>query len=126
MKEELRSPNTVTIFVHWTITRSQISKELSGIVSDSRVIELPAMVDGKVNPTRRDLLLALDGETENRNGSISTNNSSDKSVLIKNALPMFLKVTTRGTSAVPQLSGPLARSKYTDFALFSEFNRTYF
>lgn len=111
MKAELRSDKVVTIHVEWTIMRKPASKDTSGVTSSIRDIHLKPE-----NPVRQDLLAALDGtngsETEallprNPDGSLSK-----KSVLLKNVLPMFLKVTSqRGISVVPQLMMPLMQIK---------------
>lgn len=99
------------IHVEWTIYRKPASKELPPAVSHPWDIKLPAFVDGKRNPTRDELLKALDGSVENTNASSTTDGNDSKSVVIKRVLPTFLKVTGRVTTPVPQLSKPLAQGK---------------
>lgn len=109
LKAELNSENDMTIHVDWTITRKPASKEASGVVSTPWTVALPAKIGNEKNPTRINLLHALGDKFENDNTSILTNHSQE--VLLKKALPMFLKVTARGSFVVPQLAEPLVQSR---------------
>ncbi|XP_023248310.1 piezo-type mechanosensitive ion channel component isoform X2 [Copidosoma floridanum] len=106
LKEELLSNNSMTIYVEWSVTRDPISKEVSGTTSQVRNIDLPPYLsDGSINPVRQGLLDALN-ELSDNNRTVES-----KSVLLENALPMFLKVTSRGISEVMQLMNPFFQSK---------------
>ena len=126
--DELKSNNIVTIHVEWSIAKKPASKEDTGITTNTRDIRLEPYINGVINPVRKGLIEALNG---GGNSSDTTANSDangetgvavpndqlqgkSKSILLENVLPMFIKVTSRTTSVVPQLMRPLIqyRSKY--------------
>lgn len=131
LKAELMSDNIVTIHVEWTVAKKPASKDTSGLTSNTRDIKLDPFVNGVINPVRKDLLDALNGIADSvepvagnnatdvvipGNGAANQSDIKSKSVLLQNVLPMFLKVTSRTTSVVPQLMKPLVqfnKSEYT-------------
>ncbi|XP_033209745.1 piezo-type mechanosensitive ion channel component isoform X3 [Belonocnema kinseyi] len=96
LKMELESNSSVTVHVEWSVSRKTDVKDFSGISSTTRDIKLPAYVDGKPNPKRQQLvdMLSLGN---------SSNPNVNSSMLLRNAFPKFLKVTSRITDVVPQL-----------------------
>ena len=106
MKKELESNSTVTIHVEWSVSRKTDAKDFSGITTTQRDIKLPAYIDGKFNPKRQELVNMLSAEN-------TTN--SNTAVLLRNAIPKFLKVTSRITDVVPQLmrTPHLSKSNYS-------------
>ncbi|XP_016841730.1 piezo-type mechanosensitive ion channel component isoform X3 [Nasonia vitripennis] len=124
LKAELMSDNIVTIHVEWTVSKKPASKDTSGVTSNTRDIKLEPFVNGVINPVRKDLLDALNGIGDSMepmagnnatdvvisgNGAGNQSDIKSKSVLLQNVLPMFLKVTSRTTSVVPQLMKPLVQ-----------------
>ncbi|KAL7286394.1 hypothetical protein TKK_0019346 [Trichogramma kaykai] len=93
LKTELASNYTVTIHVELTIVRRPPSKEMSGVTTFVKDFFLEPYVNGTFNPSRVELFKALNG--------------TGSDVKLKNILPMFFKVTTRGVTIVPQLMRPL-------------------
>lgn len=131
LKDELLSDNVVTIHVEWTVAKKPASKDISGVTSNTRDIRLEPYVNGTINPVRKDLLDALNGvgstnsfePTTLSNGTIVMAQPRDqpedksKSVLLQNVLPMFLKVTSRTTTVVPQLMKPLVQFSKSEHTL---------
>ncbi|XP_015610142.1 piezo-type mechanosensitive ion channel component isoform X3 [Cephus cinctus] len=95
LKAELESDSIVTIHVEWTVARKTDAKDASPITTTKRDIKLDPYVNGVFNPVRRTLANML---------SITNNTSSTNGIIVlQNAFPKFLKVTSRLTNVVPQL-----------------------
>ncbi|XP_066587552.1 piezo-type mechanosensitive ion channel component [Prorops nasuta] len=88
--EELESPNTVIFHIEWTVSRKTDAKDSSGVTTSMRNVEMPAIIGDQPNPMRETLIEMLNGST-------------NATVTLPNALPKFLKVTSRTTNVVPQL-----------------------
>ena len=95
LKTELESNNTVTVHVEWTISRKTDVKDFSGITTKGRDIKLPAWENGQFNPVRKSLADLLSGNNDTNNGN--------GTIMLRNAFPKFIKVTSRTTDPVPQL-----------------------
>ena len=93
--KELNSTDPVDIHVQLSVTRTAVSKELSGTVVFEKKTEIE-------NQVRQDLIDALEGSKEN--------------VTLKNILPLFLKATSKVLTNVPLLIEPLVSTykKYID------------
>ncbi|XP_058794046.1 piezo-type mechanosensitive ion channel component isoform X2 [Phymastichus coffea] len=133
LKEELLANDTVvTVYVEWTVERKPASKDLSGITSKVHDFALQPFVNGVKNPVRQAIVDALNGvgfapspsitivatESDNSTEVSLSNKTTTKplanntsGVLLSNALPLFLKVTSNSVSVVPQLMKPLLKSK---------------
>ncbi|KAJ8687309.1 hypothetical protein QAD02_023103 [Eretmocerus hayati] len=105
--DELNSDNEMVIHVEWTVIRDPPTKDMSGVTTKMKDVVLPPKIDGVQNPTRRDLIEAINGDeiSQSRTGDIIE--YKKRSVLLKNVLPMFVKVTSRDMTVVPQLMWPL-------------------
>ncbi|XP_063932118.1 piezo-type mechanosensitive ion channel component isoform X3 [Zophobas morio] len=92
MLNEVNSTDPLKIRLEYKVSHRTSKPEDSGVIPDNVEITIPALVDGKPNVMRQNLLQMLQG------------NKNAPPMVLENILPKFLKVTNRGTAkAVSQL-----------------------
>lgn len=72
--------------LQYKISHKTTSKEDPGVIPEEITITMPAIIDSKPNPARKNLLQMLNGST------------TAVPVKLDYILPKFLKVTNRGTA----------------------------
>ncbi|RZC37773.1 piezo-type mechanosensitive ion channel component 2 [Asbolus verrucosus] len=82
---EVNSTDPLSIRLEYKVSHKTSKPEDSGVIPDNVEIQIPALINGKANPMRQNLLKMLEGDT-------------NQTMLLKDILPKFLKVTNRGTA----------------------------
>lgn len=72
--------------LQYKVSHKTTNKEDPGVIPEEITVVMPAIIDEKPNPARKNLLDMLLG------------NPVDGPVQLKNIFPKFLKVTNRGTA----------------------------
>ncbi|KAK0162943.1 hypothetical protein PV327_006669 [Microctonus hyperodae] len=85
LRQDLLSNETMVIMIEWSVSRKTDVKELSDTSNDQRAIELKPYIHNEFNPIRKSLADILASNAENSNAS----------VVLNNAFPKFIKVTSR-------------------------------
>ncbi|XP_043288582.1 piezo-type mechanosensitive ion channel component isoform X3 [Venturia canescens] len=95
LRMELESNSTVIVHVEWTVARKTDVKDFNGVSTEERDIPLKAWENGQFNPVRKSLADLLLASTDS--------NSPNGTIVMRNAFPKFLKVTSRTVEPVRQL-----------------------
>lgn len=91
----------LTIRLQYKITHKTTNKEDPGVIPEEVTVVMPATIDGKPNPVRKNLLEMVQGLP------------TAEPVRINHILPKFLKVTNRGTAKPYELMKPIPGKETT-------------
>ena len=93
----------ITIHMEWTVSRKTNAKDLNGITTSVRKIQLPPKINEEFNPARKNLtkLITLNAPEE----------ANETVIYLKNLFPKFLKVTAKSALPVGQLMKTGTQSK---------------